>query len=143
MKTTMDIMDIIKFDCRHCGQSIEIQHGAVGQTFNCPSCNQWVTVPSQLEDIPITQVPPKLPIITNPKRKAVGSHVCLDCESVMFPKSFTKGYFVMELFLWCLLFIPGFCYSLWRLCSRYTGCRVCKSPNIVPINSPAAKRLLS
>lgn len=34
-----------KFECK-CGQSIEVNSDAAGQTFNCPSCNVELTVPN-------------------------------------------------------------------------------------------------
>ena len=38
---------MIKFECCNCGQPIEIISGEEGQSFECPSCKNELTVPNQ------------------------------------------------------------------------------------------------
>jgi hypothetical protein len=39
----------------------------------------------------------------------------------------------MEVFLWLLFLLPGFIYSIWRLCARYQGCPMCGEKNLIPM----------
>lgn len=63
---------------------------------------------------------------------------CLNCGQRGYPKTFTKGSFIMELFLWLLFIIPGVIYSIWRLTTRHSGCPACQAPNMIPLDSPRA-----
>jgi hypothetical protein len=67
---------------------------------------------------------------------------CTTCGAVAKPISVTKGSIVIELFLWCCFLLPGLLYSLWRLSSRHTACRVCKGTALVPLDSPVARKAL-
>ena len=42
-------MDII-FQCTHCGQELEVDSGAAGTVFPCPSCHNDIVVPSEVPD---------------------------------------------------------------------------------------------
>ena len=69
--------------------------------------------------------------------------ICKDCGTVDDPKRFTKGSIFIEIILWICFLIPGLIYSIWRLTSRYDGCPVCGSQNIVPISTPIGTKLAS
>jgi hypothetical protein len=69
--------------------------------------------------------------------------VCTACGSVGRPERVTKGSFLIELALWFFFIVPGLFYSLWRLTSKYDACRQCKSPSLVPVNSPVGQRLMA
>ena len=68
--------------------------------------------------------------------------VCGNCGHKGRPKKCTKGSIGMELFLWLCFIVPGVIYSLWRLGSRYECCSKCKAPNMLPLTSPIAQKLL-
>lgn len=68
--------------------------------------------------------------------------VCVQCESVETAKTHVKGHFIIELFLWMLFLLPGLVYSIWRLTTKSKVCKSCLSPDIVPVESPRAKRIL-
>ncbi len=68
--------------------------------------------------------------------------LCESCETVGKPKKHTKGYLILEIFLWICFLIPGVMYSLWRLTSKANICRACKSTHLIPLDSPKAKRIL-
>lgn len=68
---------------------------------------------------------------------------CVNCGTIAIPVNFTKGSFFMEVILWLFFIVPGLIYSVWRLASRYKACPACKSPNMVPLNSPRARADLS
>ena len=40
-------MTEIRFDCQHCGQSVEVSSGDRGKSFNCPGCRAIISVPWQ------------------------------------------------------------------------------------------------
>lgn len=58
------------------------------------------------------------------------------------PKTVTKGSFFIELILWLCILIPGLIYSIWRLSSRYKACPACGATNLLPPDSPMAKKIL-
>lgn len=79
--------------------------------------------------------------------------ICTSCGFVGKPKTFIKGNFIVELLLWILgiifLFFFGiitlivpFIYSIWRITTRYRGCRRCKSNSIIPVDSPKGQMLI-
>ena len=81
-------------------------------------------------------------VVRNRKVPTGPSHVCANCRSVMRPTSTVRGSFGMEVLLWLCFLLPGFIYSMWRLCSaRIVACPVCKAPNPIPLNSPAGQVL--
>jgi len=67
--------------------------------------------------------------------------VCVNCGTTGKTRRIVPGSFVIELVLWCCFFVPGLIYSLWRLSSAKKGCSACGSTNLVPIDSPAGRRL--
>lgn len=71
-----------------------------------------------------------------------GAKYCPVCGTVAKPKRHTKGAFIIEVFLWLMLIVPGFVYSLWRITSRTWVCSVCGSDQIVPVDSPRARAAL-
>lgn len=67
---------------------------------------------------------------------------CKVCEHVGEPKSHTRGSFLIELVLWLAFLVPGLVYSLWRLSSRRPVCRACGSSDLVPLDTPAGRRIV-
>ena len=68
---------------------------------------------------------------------------CQNCGAIGKPKTRTKGSFLIEVFLWLCLIIPGVIYSLWRLTSREKVCPSCGAPNMIPADSPKARAALA
>ena len=68
--------------------------------------------------------------------------LCTACGYIGQSKRETKGSFIMEVFLWLIFLVPGFLYSIWRLTTRYDACPKCSAANMIPANSPVAKRML-
>lgn len=58
---------------------------------------------------------------------------CMECGAEEVPKKETPGYFILELFLWCMIFVPGMIYSVWRVSARKNVCPVCRSPRIITL----------
>lgn len=69
--------------------------------------------------------------------------VCVVCRSEMRPKKITQGSFIVELFLWCMMILPGVLYTVWRLTSKVKLCPICGSSKFVKAGTPAAQRLLA
>lgn len=67
---------------------------------------------------------------------------CTQCGTVALPKNTIKGSFFVELLLWCCLFIPGLLYTLWRLSTKAQVCPACGAPNMIPVDSPIARKAL-
>lgn len=63
---------------------------------------------------------------------------CVTCGATGAPRKHTKGSFLIELFLWLCLIVPGLIYSLWRLTTRQMVCGTCGSAEIIPPTSPRA-----
>ena len=72
-----------------------------------------------------------------------GHRVCATCHAVAKPKLHTKGSLLIELILWLLLIVPGLLYSLWRHNSRQKVCPECGSTELLPPQSPRAKKILA
>jgi len=64
---------------------------------------------------------------------------CLECGTVDFPKTYTRGSFLTELMLWLFFILPGVVYSIWRGSTKYRGCPRCGSTRIIPNDTPAAQ----
>lgn len=71
------------------------------------------------------------------------SMICTACGTTAAPKQVTKGSLLIEFILWCCFLVPGLLYSIWRHTSRFNACPKCKSPHIVPLDSPIGKKLHS
>lgn len=69
------------------------------------------------------------------------THVCRLCEYVGRPERITKGSILIEIVLWLFLILPGIIYSIWRLTSRYKACPMCGQESMIPLHSPAGRRL--
>jgi hypothetical protein len=68
-------------------------------------------------------------------------YICAQCGHVGKPRFAAKGSLGVEILLWFFFLLPGFIYSVWRLSSKSNSCVQCKSPSLVPVTSPGAKRL--
>jgi hypothetical protein len=79
--------------------------------------------------------------------------LCSNCEHEGFPKNKGHGSFLLEVGVWivfliiasassyALLILP-FGYSLYRLTSFNASCEKCGSINLLPFDSPKAKKIL-
>jgi hypothetical protein len=113
-----------------------------GDFYWCEGLSDWKTVseyraPAKEPKKP-PAVPPPLPAeyLARPHDR-----VCVNCGYVGRPKQFTKGNIGTEILLWLFFLVPGLLYSLWRISSRYAGCPKCGAPNMIPPDSPLAKKL--
>jgi hypothetical protein len=68
--------------------------------------------------------------------------VCVQCGDVNQGKTITKGSIIIEIILWLCFLFPGLIYSIWRLTTRYRACRLCGGSTLIPVDSPAGKRIL-
>lgn len=67
--------------------------------------------------------------------------ICTACGTAGKTRSVTRGSLLIELILWICFILPGLIYSIWRLTTRATACGACGSTALVPVDSPAGKRL--
>lgn len=75
--------------------------------------------------------------------KASKKFLCKSCGAVGKAKSITPGSFLIEIILWIAFIVPGILYSLYRVTKRHSACPVCKSREIIPVNSPLAVKVLA
>ena len=68
--------------------------------------------------------------------------LCITCGYVGPSKRETRGSFLLEVFLWFILLVPGIFYSIWRHATRYDACPKCAAANLIPIDSPVAQKLM-
>jgi hypothetical protein len=54
-----------------------------------------------------------------------------------------KGSLLIEIILQTFFIIPGLIYSIWRLASKYSAWPKYLAPNIIPLDSPVAQKILS
>lgn len=69
--------------------------------------------------------------------------VCTQCNYVGEPKGAIGGNGCIEVILWLCFIIPGLIYSIWRSSSRHKICPKCKSPSLIPMDSPRAQKIIS
>lgn len=69
--------------------------------------------------------------------------LCLQCLSKGKVKNYVPGHFALELLLWLMITMPGLIYTIWRKAASYKGCSACGSKNLVPLDSPIAKKMLA
>ncbi len=67
--------------------------------------------------------------------------LCRACGTIDKPKRHTEGSILIEIILWCFFIVPGLIYSIWRFTKRYQVCRHCGSRELIPRNSPIAKKM--
>ena len=74
-------------------------------------------------------------------KNLINGFICAKCGTKTKPITVTRGTIWIEIVLWLFLLIPGIVYTIWRLTSKYKACSICKSPDIVPLDSPRGKKL--
>jgi len=70
----------------------------------------------------------------------MGKSVCQSCGYIGNPTKVMRGSFLIELILWCCLFIPGMIYTVWRYTSQYYACPKCGKDSMIPTDSPIVKQ---
>jgi hypothetical protein len=124
----------MKIICR-CEQPIDIGDNSGGMSFNCPSCGTLLTVP--------TIAPSKPPVMVKPNPNNRNTHVCLNCESAMRPKTTNNFNIFIAFVLFLFFIIPCLIYIVWGMMAGAKCCSVCGSNNIVPITSLKALKILA
>lgn len=74
--------------------------------------------------------------------------ICKNCGYIGDEKTIVKGSVGIEIILWVLglltlgIFILfALPYSLWRVFSKEKACPKCSAPNMIPLDTPAGKKL--
>jgi hypothetical protein len=93
----------------------------------------WVTLASTR---PETTHSSTIPIRKRPE------FYCRQCGHVGYAKNYAPGSIIIEIFLWCLMILPGLFYTIWRHSQFYKGCKLCGSKEIIPADSPIALKNL-
>lgn len=69
--------------------------------------------------------------------------VCSQCGYVGKSEGAIKGSIGVEIVLWLCFIIPGLIYSVWRSSSRHNVCPKCKSPSLIPMDTPKAQKIMN
>jgi hypothetical protein len=67
---------------------------------------------------------------------------CTACGSVAYPVLVKKGSTGTAFLLWITFLLPGIIYSIWRANSEHEACPACGSPQVIPVDSPMAQKLM-
>lgn len=70
-------------------------------------------------------------------------YFCKDCHEVGVAAVSVPGSFVVEIFAWLLMILPGLLYTLWRNSAKKNVCRACGSEQIISVKLPLAKKLMA
>jgi hypothetical protein len=73
--------------------------------------------------------------------KKVNEKFCTSCGVTGPGAENMKGSIVLEIFLWCLMILPGLLYSIWRHTTIGEVCASCGAPNLIPPDSPVARKM--
>jgi hypothetical protein len=68
--------------------------------------------------------------------------VCTKCGFLGYVPCKRAGSAGITIVLFCFFIIPGLIYSSWRWSARKRMCPQCKSQDVIPGNSPFAKKIL-
>lgn len=71
------------------------------------------------------------------------SKFCSNCGHQGVPILIAKGSILIEIVLWIFFLIPGLIYSIWRRTNLYQACPNCDAHNMIPLDSPVARKLIS
>ena len=67
---------------------------------------------------------------------------CTSCGHVAHPVPVKKGSSTTSFFLTLLFLLPGIIYMIWRSNSGHEACPSCGSPQVIPVDSPMAQKLM-
>lgn len=84
-------------------------------------------------------VTPKAPSMP---RGVVGKFYCPACGQTGNGVRHVPGSILIELVLWLCFLVPGIIYSIWRHAASKKACHVCRTAELIPVNSPRARREL-
>lgn len=65
---------------------------------------------------------------------------CIRCGSVGQSTHYRRGSVALGVFLCLFLLVPGVIYLIWMSFASYEGCDECGAKEIVPLDSPVARR---
>jgi len=77
------------------------------------------------------------------KKQMEKTLVCKSCGYLGKAKTVTKGNLGIEIVLWMFFIFPGIIYSIWRLSSKRKACPKCGSTELIPYDSPIAKKTIT
>jgi hypothetical protein len=73
--------------------------------------------------------------------RGTATHICAGCGAQGMPTQRDKGSGFIEIILWLCFIIPGLIYSIWRRSGLANSCQICRSTDIIPIDSPRGRKL--
>lgn len=121
--------------CRGCGyeptMSEQLEHPD-----RCPSCKRNY---ARMEALRLAK---EARIKAATARRAEGRFYCTSCSAVNNGHRHVPGSTLVELLMWVCFLLPGLIYSVWRLSAAKKACNVCNATELIPVDSPRARREL-
>ena len=68
-------------------------------------------------------------------------YFCASCCQMVAARKGVKGTVWIEIILWLCFLLPGIIYSIWRATGRPMICSMCKGTELLPPESPRARKL--
>lgn len=85
-------MGLIKFNCTHCSQPLDVPDVAAGSTLACPTCDQQVTVPTAVPAAPpATSSGPLCAICLTPVSENESKTSCPACNAAYHTQCWTEN----------------------------------------------------
>jgi hypothetical protein len=69
--------------------------------------------------------------------------ICPNCGFVGQRMRFSKGSYLLEMFLWAMFFVPGALYTTWRAFNEFHACPICLNREMAPLGSEFGKKIFS
>lgn len=112
-----------KFNCKHCGQSLEAPEDMAGDLIDCPACSQVI-------EVPFRRAPPRsfaprgsTPTPSVPSH-APSSHSTQDLDRAIARQKSYIGPAVLTFFVYWLFYLPGLIVNLLYLSDANRTARI-------------------
>lgn len=86
-------------------------------------------------------IPPSRNYIFQQIKEKPSKMICLKCESESDGEDNYKGSVLITIILLICFIVPGIIYGIWRGSTRHKTCPYCKSSEIIPLDTPAGRRI--
>lgn len=81
--------------------------------------------------------------MNNIQNESLEKMICPQCGFVGQKERFSRGNYLLEIFLWVALFVPGALYTTWRAFNEFHACPICKNEAMTPSDSELGKKISS
>lgn len=125
--------------CRGCGYEPTMSE-QLASPERCPRCNRNYAKMEALRLAKDARI--KAATDRRAEERKAGRFYCPSCGAVNNGHRHVPGSTLVELLMWVCFLLPGLIYSAWRLSSAKKACNVCNATELIPVDSPRARREL-